>query len=75
MLHKGSVNGLKVVEQSGLLLSCSADGTVSVLSIPDFKQVLSISAKDMVFAVEEVGETIVVGTAKGNVLGFDLFTG
>jgi len=28
-----------------------------------------------VFAVEEVGETIVVGTAKGNVLGFDLFTG
>lgn len=51
MLHKGSVNSLKVVDDKNLLLSCSASGTISALTLPDFKPVLTINAKDMVFYV------------------------
>ncbi|CAM6004322.1 unnamed protein product [Sphagnum balticum] len=75
MLHKGAVNSLKVVDDRNLLLSCSADGSISVLSLPDFKQVLTMNAKDMVFFVEEVFDTIIASTAKGNILSYDLFSG
>jgi WD40 repeat protein len=50
-IHKGSVNCLKVVEDKQLLISCSASGSIIVQSLPDFKQVLTINAKDMVFYV------------------------
>lgn len=36
MLHKGAVNSLKYVEEEGVLLSCSAGGTISVLAAPSF---------------------------------------
>lgn len=36
MLHKGAVNSLKVVEEHGLLISCSASGGISVLAAPHF---------------------------------------
>lgn len=49
MLHKGAVNSLKVVEEQGLLLSCSASGSISVLAAPHFEEVLTINANDMVF--------------------------
>jgi hypothetical protein len=39
------------VEDKQLLISCSASGTIIVQSLPDFKQVLTINAKDMVFYV------------------------
>jgi len=50
-VHKGSVNSLKIVEEKNLLISCSASGSITVHSLPDFKQVLNINAKDMVFYV------------------------
>ena len=37
MLHKGAVNSLKVVEEEGLLISCSASGSISVLGAPHFE--------------------------------------
>lgn len=74
-IHKGSVNCLKVVEDRQLLISCSASGSIIVQSVPDFKQILNINAKDMVFYVEEVFDTIVASTAKGNILAYDLHTG
>jgi WD40 repeat protein len=75
MLHKGAVNSIKVVEDEGLLISCSASGNISVLAAPHFEEILTINAKDMVFYVEEAFGTIVAATAKGNILGFDLHTG
>ena len=36
MLFKGAVNSLKAVEDEGLLISCSANGGISVLAAPDF---------------------------------------
>ena len=74
-IHKGSVNCLKAVEDKQLVISCSASGSIIVQSLPDFKQVLNINAKDMVFYLEEVFETIVASTAKGNILSYDLYTG
>jgi hypothetical protein len=50
-LHKGAVNCLKVVEDKNLVISCSASGSIIVQSVPDFKTVLTINAKDMVFFV------------------------
>jgi WD40 repeat protein len=75
MLHKGAVNSIKVVEEQSLLLSCSASGSISVISVPHFEEVLTINANDMVFCLEEVFGTILASTAKGNVLGYDLQTG
>lgn len=74
-VHKGSVNGIKILEDRNLLLSCSASGTITAHTLPDFKPQLTINAKDMVFAVEESFDTILAGTAKGNVLAFDLWSG
>lgn len=74
-LHKGSVNSLKVVEEQGLLLSCSASGNIAVLAAPDFQEVQSINTGDMVFYVEEAFGTIIAATAKGNILSYDLHTG
>ncbi len=51
-LHKGAVNSLKVVEERGLLISCSASGSISVLEAPSFTEVNRIDAKNLVFAVE-----------------------
>ena len=58
-----------------MLISCSASGSISVLGAPHFEEILMINAKDMVFYVEEVFGTIVAGTAKGNVISYDLHTG
>lgn len=63
------------MEDKQLVISCSASGSIIVQSLPDFKQVLNINAKDMVFYLEEVFETIVASTAKGNILSYDLYTG
>ena len=36
ILFKGAVNSLKVVEDEGLLIGCSASGGISVLAAPHF---------------------------------------
>ena len=50
MIHKGAVNGLKIVDD--LAVTCSADQTMRVLNLPDFTSLKKIEARDMVFAVE-----------------------
>ena len=34
MIHKGSVNGIK--NCNNILLTCSADGTIKIITVPDF---------------------------------------
>lgn len=75
MLHKGSVNTLKVVEDQNLVISGSASGSISIIALPDCQEVKRIDTHDMVFCVEEVFDTIVTGTAKGNILAYDLYSG
>ena len=36
ILFKGAVNSLKVVEDEGLLIACSASGAITVLGAPHF---------------------------------------
>jgi hypothetical protein len=74
-LHKGSANSLKIVPEKNIMITCSADSTIVVTSMPEFKTILKINAKDMVFAVEEVFDVIIAGSAKGNLLAFDLNSG
>ena len=74
-IHKGSVNSIKFVENENLLISGSASGSISVISLPDCREVQRIDTHDMVFFVEEVFGTIVAGTAKGNILSYDLYSG
>jgi hypothetical protein len=57
------------------MITCSADNTIVVTLLPEFKTILSINAKDMVFAVEEVYDVIIAGSAKGNLLAYDLNSG
>ena len=73
MVHKGSVNAMKVLDK--LTATCSADGTIQLLTIPDFSIIKTINANDMVFALEEAYGVLVAGSGKGNVLAFDLSTG
>lgn len=57
------------------MISCSASGSIYVISLPDCQKQLTIDAGDMVFYVEEAFDTIISSTAKGNVLAYDLLTG
>ena len=74
-IHKGSVNSIKINEEKEIVISCSASGSIIVQSLRDFKQILAINAKDMVFYVEEAFDTIVAGTAKGNIIAYDIYSG
>lgn len=74
-IHKGSVNSIKINEEKEIVISCSASGSIIVQSLRDFKQILTINAKDMVFYVEEAFDTIVAGTAKGNIIAYDIYSG
>ena len=58
-IHKGSVNSIKINEEKEIVISCSASGSIIVQSLRDFKQILTINAKDMVFYVEEAFDTTV----------------
>jgi hypothetical protein len=52
MIHKGSVNSLKLLSDKGLAITCSADGTINIISLPEFSIVKTIKAGDMLFSVE-----------------------
>lgn len=52
MIHKGSVNSLKLLSDRSLALTCSADGNINIISLPDFSVVKTISTGDMLFSVE-----------------------
>ena len=73
MVHKGSVNGLKMVED--LAVTCSADGSIKIMTMPDFTVVKTIDAQDMVFALEHADGVLLAGSGKGNVLAYDLKNG
>jgi WD40 repeat protein len=40
MIHKGSVNALKLIKNKNYFSTCSADGTIRILNLPDFETVL-----------------------------------
>jgi len=40
MIHKGSVNALKLINNKNYFATCSADGTIRILNLPDFETVL-----------------------------------
>ena len=45
MIHKGSVNDIKLIEGKNYFATCSADGTIKILNLPDFDKVMEIQAK------------------------------
>lgn len=49
MLHKGATTDLKVVRD--LVITSSADHSVNVLRVPDFKTISKADVKDMAFAI------------------------
>lgn len=49
MLHKGAGNDFKLIDKK--LISCSADHTINVLDLSNFKSSINIDLKDMAFAL------------------------
>jgi hypothetical protein len=45
MIHKGSVNDIKMIEGKNYFATCSADGSIKILNLPDFDKVMEIQAK------------------------------
>lgn len=75
MIHKGSVNDIKLIEGKNYFATCSADGTIKILNLPDFDKVMEIQAKEMLFCLEGLDDTLLAGSEKGNVLAYDIFSG
>lgn len=42
MIHKGSVNDIKLIDGKNYFATCSADGSIKILNLPDFDTVLDI---------------------------------
>ena len=51
MIHTGSVNDIKIIEGKNYFATCSADGTIKILNLPDFDIALTIKAGDMIFCL------------------------
>ena len=73
MLHKGATTDLKV--DGKYVITSSADHTVNVCEIPEFRTISKADVKDMAFAIEQAHGTVVVGTSGGNIVATDLQTG
>lgn len=62
MIHKGSVNDIKLMEGKNYFATCSADGMIKILNLPDFETVLEIKSNEMLFSLEGAEETILAGS-------------
>lgn len=52
MIHKGSVNDIKLIDGKNYFATCSADGSIKILNLPDFDTVLDIKTNEMIFSLE-----------------------
>lgn len=75
MIHTGSCNDIKLIDGKNYFLTCSADGSVRVMNLPDFQTVLEIKTGSMIFCLESAEDVVLAGSDKGSVLAYDIFTG
>lgn len=62
MIHKGSVNDIKLMDGKNYFATCSADGSIKILNLPDFDTVLDIKAGEMVFSLESSEDVVLAGS-------------
>ena len=49
MVHKGAGNDIKISDNK--IITCSADHTINVLDLANFKNLTNVNIKDMAFAI------------------------
>ena len=73
MVHKGACNDIKISDNK--IITCSADHTINVLDLANFKNLINVNIKDMAFAIEVAYGVIVAGTSSGNIVATSLNSG